>query len=97
MQNYLKYIPMGLFAVYFLKVCLQPVTMTEAAILLILGSVAAFYEFKSNDKKILELEAQIKNQQILIESRFKEFDGVKSQVASIKLASNYRTQNTNKF
>lgn len=97
MESKVKYLPLGAFALYFLKVSLQPVTLTEAAILLILGSVAAFYEFKSTNKKILDLEAQIKNQQKLIEDKFREFEGVKSQVAGIKLASNYRTQNTNKF
>jgi hypothetical protein len=70
--------------------------MTEAAILLILGSVAAFYEYKSTNKKIDELEAIVAKHQELIENKFKELDGVKTQVASIKLSNSYK-QGTAKF
>jgi len=97
METKVKYFPLGAFALYFLKISLQPVTLTEAAILLILGSIAAFYEFKSTNKKILDLESQVLNHQKLIEEKFKELDGVKSQVAGIKLASNYKTQTPNRF
>lgn len=97
MENKIKYLPLGAFALYFLKISLQPVTLTEAAILLILGTIAAFYEFKSTNKKILDLESQIQNQQKLIEEKFRDLDGVKSQVAGIKLAANYRTQQPGKF
>ena len=85
-----KVLPLGIFCLYFIKVCLQPVTLTEAAILMILGAVAAFYEFKSTDKKILELEEIVKKHQDQIELRFKELDGVKNQVAGIKLSSSYK-------
>lgn len=88
----LKYIPLGLFSVYFLKISLQTATLSDAAILLILGSIAAFYEFKSNDKKLLELESQISEIQKTTDLKLKDLDGVKSQVASIKLANNYKTQ-----
>lgn len=91
-MNKVKIIPLGTFLLYFIKVCLQPVTLTEAAILLILGVVASFYEFKSNDNKIQELEALVQNHQKLIEDKFKELDGVKNQVAGIKLSNTYKAQ-----
>lgn len=97
MDRYKKNIPLGIFSLYFIKVCLQPVTLTEAAILMILGTVAAFYEFKSTDKKILELEQKVNGHQEQIEQKFKELDGVKSQVAGIKLASSYSKTSQNKF
>lgn len=86
-----KVLPLGIFCLYFIKVCLQPVTLTEAAILMILGTVAAFYEFKSTDKKIQELEETVKKHQEMIEFRFKDLDGVKSQVAGIKLSNSFKS------
>lgn len=91
MTQYKKIIPLGTFCLYFIKVCLQPVTLTEAAILLILGTVAAFYEFKSADQKMLDLEDKVNKHQEEIEKRFKELDGVKSQVAGIKLSNSYKS------
>lgn len=96
MENKIKYLPLGAFALYFLKVSLQPVTLTEAAILLILGSIAAFYEFKSADKKLANLEQRLIDQEkefkALKEFYSKDIDSVKSHIASIKLSTGYRTQ-----
>lgn len=96
MENKIKYLPMGAFVLYFLKICLQPVTLTDAAVLLILGSIASFYEFKSAGNKMIGLEARLTAQ----EKEFsdlkafysKDIDSVKSHIASIKLSTGYRTQ-----
>jgi hypothetical protein len=92
MQKYRKSIPLMAFCLYFLKVSLLPTGPVEASILLILGSVAAYFEYKSNDQKIKDLESKLDLYIKDSAQKFVELEGVKSQVAGIKMATGYKTQ-----
>lgn len=93
MQKYRKSIPLLAFCLYFLKVSLLPTGPVEASILLILGSVAAYFEYKSNDQKIKDLETKLDLHTSEAAKKFAELESVKSQVAGIKMATGFRNQN----
>lgn len=87
----IKYIPLSLFVLFSGKALLVGVSSLEsAAALLILGGIAAFYEFKSQDKALVALKKQIEEQNKLIEENKKELNEVKTHVASFKLQTQFR-------
>lgn len=92
--NIKKNIPLAVFCLYFLKISFISANYTEAAILLILGSIAAIYEFKNHDRKFHELEEKLALQQKQLDDRAKELESVKNAVASIKLSSGMRSMGT---
>jgi hypothetical protein len=83
-------LPLALFCLYFIKTLIRPAGYEDAVILLVLGSIAAFYEFKSSETKITNLENQMTKLGETIELRNKEVDSIKSAVASMKLAQGMR-------
>ena len=85
-----KYLPLAAFCIYFAKVTILPSSYPEAVILLILGSVAAYFEYKSNDKKIAALEEQFKAQQKDLEDKAKDIEHLKSSITSMKLSAGMR-------
>lgn len=78
-----------MFLAYFVRVSLSTATPTEAAILLILGLAAAFFEFKVQDEKLNSLDAKVTDYQTQVEAKLREIEAIKSQVAGIKLTSSY--------
>jgi len=86
-----KSAPLILFCLYFAKLALLAPTYTDAAILLILGATAGLFEFKSNEKKIKDLEQLLVNQQKELSKTTEEILAIKSHVASIKLATNIKS------
>ena len=92
MQKYIKHLPLAMFMAYFIKVSLFSVTYVEAVILLILGAAAAFFEFKSNDIKITELDAKVSLYEKQVEAKLKEIEAIKGQVAGLKLSSSFMSK-----
>lgn len=88
-----KSIPLVAFCLYFLKISILPSGYTEASILLILGSLAAFFEFKSNDKLVQALEDKLNQQQKELDLKSKDIESIKSHIASMKLSSSLRPLN----
>lgn len=90
-MNKLKNIlPLVLFCLYFIKTLVHPTGYEDAVILTVLGSIAAFYEYKSSDIKLTNLEKNMTKLSEDIELRNKEVDSLKSAVASMKLAQGMR-------
>jgi peptidoglycan hydrolase CwlO-like protein len=85
-----KNIPLIAFGAYFVKSLILQPTLVEAAILLILGGVAGFFEYKSNDKKILDLNERLNNQQKSLDEKQKEIDSIKNSIMGIKLSGGMR-------
>jgi hypothetical protein len=83
-------LPLALFCLYFIKTLIRPSGYEDAVILTVLGSIAAFYEFKSSEVKIINLEKQMTKLNEDLELRNKEIDSIKSAVASMKLAQGMR-------
>lgn len=74
---------------------MQPSGYQDAAILLILGGLVSFFEFKSSDTKLSLIEKQMVKLSEDIEMRNKEVDSLKSAVASMKLAQGMRGLGSN--
>jgi peptidoglycan hydrolase CwlO-like protein len=85
-----KNIPLLLFCIFLTKSALQPITFAESSVLLVLAAMSCYFEFKSNDSKVSQLEKNIVSIQNNLDARGKELDTLKSSVASVKLASGIR-------
>lgn len=90
-----KNIPLVAFCLYFAKLVLQPATLIEASILLILGSICCYFEFKSTDQTILDLNQKVTNLENAWKERDKDIDNLKSSVASVKLGASMRPLTSN--
>lgn len=89
-----KNLPLLAFCLFLIKTSLQSITFTESSVLFILAAMACFFEFKSNDNKISQLENNIISIQKSLDDRAKELDTLKSSVASVKLATGIRGMST---
>lgn len=78
MKNYKSYVLLSLFCAEFVKTVLLPASFVDAALLTVLGSVFAFFEYKNYDKELKALENSYKAQQ-------EDLDRIKEQVSSIKI------------
>jgi len=90
MANVIKHVPLIAFLAYFIKVMGTQPTLTDAAMLLIVGGIASFYEFKSNTKQIDELNTRLTAQQAFLDVASKDIEFLKSNVAGIKLTNGMR-------
>ena len=86
----LRFIPLALFTVFFGKLLFQPISYTEASILLILGLVSAFFEFQATDKKIKAIEAKMLLTTKEFEEKIKEIEAIKGAVNGLKLSGGMR-------
>lgn len=93
MIKYLKYLPLALFFLYSLKLLVKGVDYTDAPILFILASAAAVYEFKSQDKKVTELEEKFKEIEQIAKEAKKYSEDAKNYVSAAKLSNQVRTPN----
>lgn len=85
-----KNLPLLVFCLFLAKIAMQPVTFAEASVLFVLAGMSCYFEFKSNDNKISQLENNITLIQKSLDDRAKELDTLKSSVASVKLATGIR-------
>lgn len=67
-----------LFSVGFTKTLFLPATFVDATVLLIVGSILAYMEYKNQEKRLTEIENIIKAQQI-------EFQSLQDKISSIKV------------
>lgn len=93
MQKIVKHLPLAIFCLYFSKVYLQTISYPEVGILLVLASIASFYEYKAADSKLNQLEDKLIKQEIRLESKEKELEIIKTTIASLKLSSGMRQVN----
>lgn len=92
-----KYVPLALFVAFFVKVLiLKEISLVESSILLILAGAAALYEYKSNDKKLqeldLKLEATKKELQSNLDQHTKELKEFNTYISSLKVQNQMRIQ-----
>lgn len=90
-----KYVPLALFMAFFVKLLLlKDASMVDSSILLILAGIAAVYEFKSNDRKLKELETKLdevnKIFQTTIDAHSIEIRECKSYISGMKLQNQFK-------
>jgi hypothetical protein len=90
MQKAKSSIFLTLLCLYFIKVLIRPNGYEDAIILLVLGSIVSFFEFKSSDSKLTIIEKQIAKLTEDIEIKNKDVNDIKSAMASMKLSQGMR-------
>ncbi len=93
MNKAIKRLPLAIFCLYFSKVYLQTISYPEVGILLVLASIASYFEYKSNTDALSLLEKRLDEQQIRLENKEKELEIIKTTIASLKLSTGMRTVN----
>ena len=88
-----KYIPLALFVLFSGKALFFGAGSYEsAAVLLILGVIAGFYEFKSQDALIRKLQERIDAQDAANVQIGKDLESVKNHLSTLKLSNQFRQQ-----
>jgi hypothetical protein len=90
MQKTKSTIFLALLCLYFIKVLVRSSGYEDAVILLVLGSIVSFFEFKTSDSKLVAIEKQLAKLTEDIEIKNKDVDAVKSAMASMKMAQGMR-------
>ena len=85
MEN-IKYLPLGFFLLFCSKLMIFKGNWEDVGILITLGCISAFYEFKSNDKKISQLENKIDTYKTEYNEKLKQLEDLKTHVAGLKLS-----------
>lgn len=90
MEKITKFLPLGLFCAFSLKLMILGAQLTDSLVLLVLAGYSAYHEFKSVDKKIIQFEQQLKEQNALMQEKAKEIEDVRALVGGIKLGQQLR-------
>lgn len=90
-EPYLKYIPLGMFFAFGIKTLLTSATLTDAALLLVLGGVAGYYEWKSQTKATALLHARCNEIDKHLNDFKKTQDEMKGYISGLKLAQASRS------
>jgi len=90
MEKLTKFLPLGLFCVFSLKLMILGAQLTDSIVLSILAAYSAYHEFKSVDDKIKEFDERLKNQETLAKEEKAKVDEVRALVGGIKLGQQLR-------
>ena len=71
-----KYIPLSLFVAYSLKILLTGTNIVDAVALAVIGTLAAYYEFKTDDKRLALLESRC----LVIDTQISRLDKANSDI-----------------
>lgn len=92
-MQYIRYIPLFLFTLLCGKLLINGSQWTDAPIFLGLGLAASFFEYKTSEKKLAEMEATIAKQNDAMLAMAKALDEVRTSVSSMRLAQGMKTTN----
>lgn len=90
-MQFLKYLPLALFTIAVGKGLVLGFTWIDAPVLVILGSMAAFYEFKVNEAKIKLMQARCDAVDKHLTTLYKEQESLKSHFSGIKVGNQMRS------
>lgn len=92
-EKYVKYVPMGLLFSFGIKALVSHPSFVDAAILLVLGAIAGFYEWKVQNEAIEQVykEAAIVHKRMEeidkhLSSLYKNDEEFKSYIGGVRLA-----------
>lgn len=89
----IRYLPLALFSIFSIKVIAFGASVESSAALLVIGALSAFYEYKSQDKKLKKLEEQFKELQEIQEIKAKEVDDLRNHLLGLKFANQLKPSN----
>lgn len=85
MKYTVKYTPLILFIAFVVKMMVTTVTLDNALFCLILGSIAAFYEYKSQSKEIDALKKSFDELKVKMEKDAQEMGDLRTYLSTVKL------------
>jgi hypothetical protein len=88
METKMKYIPLSLFLAYTGKLLAFGTGYQDAPVLLVLGALAAIFQWKS-DQRIEQLQASIKAMEDNLVKNNKEMGELRSYISGSKIAQAY--------
>lgn len=92
-ERFVKYLPLALFLLFSLKLLVKGAELSDAPALLILAASACFYEFKSQYRKITELETKVKEIHTISEETRRYAEEARNYVSASKLGGTMRSTN----
>ena len=93
MEKNTRLLPLALFCVFSLKILVVGASVTDAAVLFVLGTISAYYEHKNVHSKVEVFEKKLKEHELLLDQKSKEIEEVKSLLSSLKLAQQFKMNN----
>lgn len=92
-MKFTKYIPLGLFTLYAGKLLILGGSLESAVVLAVLAAASAFYEYKSNDKALKELQDKFKNFEEKLVEQEKSHKDMLTHLHGLKLSTSMKTVN----
>lgn len=92
-MKFIKYAPLVIFGLFALKTLIMGCTIENALTLAILGSIAAYYEWKNESAIIQAFEFRLVSYEEKLDNSAKELENLKTHVGGLRIGQNLRTTN----
>ncbi len=90
-EEKIKYIPLGLFCLAFLKSLILTPSWEEVAFLALLGGVATFYTFFTDEKRFKLFHSRLDEADKHLTELYKKHDDLKSEISGVKVSQGFRS------
>jgi predicted negative regulator of RcsB-dependent stress response len=90
MEKYIKYVPLALFSLYAVKCLVFPTTFVNGVILGVLGCIAGYYEWKSQNSEVAKLRQEFSSFTEKLTTLNKSHEDLKSAVSTAKFSQQIR-------
>lgn len=85
MEKIARFLPLGLLSLLSLKLIVLGASISDSLTLLILALTSAYYEFKTENKRILVIERRLATHEVEKQQRNDEIESLKGLLGGIKL------------
>lgn len=83
--------PFILFVIYSSKLLILGGNLQDASVLLVIGLLSVYFDYKVSDKKYKELYEKLENQQKQLEANIKDLNETRDRINSLKLGQHLKT------
>jgi hypothetical protein len=90
LEKYSKFVPLSLFCGYAIKGLINGTTLQDAAIFLVLGALAAVFDWKIQNKRIDALHQRCNKIDEVCTALYKAQDDLKSRLSASQMAQGMR-------
>jgi hypothetical protein len=89
-EKYSKFVPLSLFCGYAIKGLIQGTTIQDAVIFLVLGGLAAIFDWKIQNKRMEALHKRCDKIDEVCTALYKEQENLKSRLGASQMAQGMR-------
>lgn len=94
MQQYVKYLPIGLFCLIIGKLLITGANWESAVLATVTGALAAAYEYKNHSKQVKALEDRIELVVDTVNNQAKVIEEFRLSLSSVRLTQQAKTIST---